>query len=260
MVAPPETRFGDFCWAEHASAAPEEAKSFYASLFGWQEADLPAAPVPGYAILALEQQWMAGVWPFTEEQQAAGHPSRWIPFVRVADLAKSLAKIVKRKGRVQGGKRAVPGFGRAAVVKDPQGVVLALWQPDPLPAADYVGSPGQPCWFELGCPDAVSAARFYADVFGWDVQPAGADGVDDYWIIRNQGLVIGGLQEMGEAFGGAPAHCTMFLAVRDCDETILDAKDAGAFVAVVPTDIPGVGRQAVLEDPSGAMFGILEPE
>lgn len=260
MVAPPKTRFGDFCWVEHASAEPAETCLFYAALFGWQEADLPAAPVPGYAILALEGQWMAGVWPFTEEQRAAEHPSRWIPFVRIEDLAKTLVRVKKLGGVVQGAKRAIDGFGRAAVVEDPQGVIFALWQPDPLPAADYVGTPSQPCWFEIGCADAVAASRFYSRLFGWEFQQSTSSEGEGYWIIRNQGLVIGGLQEMGEAFGGAPAHCMMFLAVRDCDQTILEAKDAGAFVAVVPTDIPGVGRQAVLEDPSGAVFGILEPE
>lgn len=259
MVVPPKTRYGDFCWVEHASPDPAETSRFYTSLLGWLDLSIEQVPVSGYRILAAGEEWLAGVLPMTEEQLGEDHSGRWISFVRVEDLSRTLQRAGKLGARLCGAKRAIDGFGRAAVLQDPQGVIFALWQPDPLPAADYVGSPGQPCWFEISCSDAEAAAAFFQSLFGWEVERSVSAEGEDFWILRNQGLVIGGLQEMEESFGAAPAQCLPFLSVRDCDATILAAKEAGAYVVLIPTELPGVGRHAVLEDSSGAAFGILEP-
>lgn len=258
MVNPPETRCGDFCWMEHASPDPAATSRFYSTLFGWQEAEVPQDPVEGYRILEKDGLWLAGVWPMTPRQLDQAHLGRWIPFVRVEDLRATLQRALKMGARQQGIERVVPDFGRAVVLEDPQGVLIALWQPDPLPAADYVGTEGQPCWFEIATPDGKASRRFFTEVFGWEVV-GGEDESQDYGILKNQGIAIGGMQEITEAYGGAPAQCLPYLAVRDCEAMILMAKEEGGHVALVPTELPGIGIHAMLEDPSGAVFGILEP-
>ena len=57
--------------------------------------------------------------------------------------------------------------------------------------------------------------------------------------------------------GGIPPHWMVYLAVEDCDSSTGRAKELGGAVEVPPTDIPSVGRFAVLQDPQGAVFSVI---
>lgn len=57
-----------------------------------------------------------------------------------------------------------------------------------------------------------------------------------------------------------PPHWLVYFAVTDCDATAAMAQDLGGTILVSPTDIPDVGRFAVLQDPQGAVFAIIYME
>ena len=52
----------------------------------------------------------------------------------------------------------------------------------------------------------------------------------------------------------------IYFAVDDADRSVEDAKAAGGSVQRDAFDVPGTGRFAILADPQGAAFGILQPE
>ena len=52
----------------------------------------------------------------------------------------------------------------------------------------------------------------------------------------------------------------VYFAVADCDASALKAKSGGGQVKVPPTDIPGVGRFSVIQDPQGAVCSIIRLE
>jgi predicted enzyme related to lactoylglutathione lyase len=56
---------------------------------------------------------------------------------------------------------------------------------------------------------------------------------------------------------GVPSHCLVYFAVADVDASAEKAKTLGGKWMVPPSDIPGAGRLAVLQDPQGAVFAIL---
>ena len=60
------------------------------------------------------------------------------------------------------------------------------------------------------------------------------------------------------ALGPVPPHWLVYFAVRDCDGTTALAQSLGGSVRVPPTDIPGIGRFAILADPQGAVFAAIE--
>jgi len=58
--------------------------------------------------------------------------------------------------------------------------------------------------------------------------------------------------------GPMPPNWGIYIAVDDCDAKVEKATSLGARTYVPPTDIPNVGRFAVLSDPQGAVFNIIK--
>ncbi len=116
---------------------------------------------------------------------------------------------------------------------------------------------GSPCWFELGTPDRTAAARFYEPLFDWRFTDAGVPDMEYHVASQGSAMVAGMMPIMGPE--GTPPNWLTYFAVRDADETTAEATRAGGTVLVPVQDIPNTGRFAVLADPTGAVFGILEP-
>jgi uncharacterized protein len=123
---------------------------------------------------------------------------------------------------------------------------------------------GRFVWSELMTTDAKSAERFYARVVGWKTKPFPGSETSDMpytlWMAGEQG--VGGLMAMPEEMkaGGAPPYWMIYVGVRDADAVAAQAQSLGGKVVVLPNDIPKVGRFAVLSDPQGASFAILQPD
>ena len=114
---------------------------------------------------------------------------------------------------------------------------------------------GNPCWYELTTHDPDGAAHFYGHVLGWATGSDGAEGLD-YRLARAGGQPVAGLMP---ATPGMPAFWMIYLTVTDCDKAAAAIARAGGTVHRAPADIPGTGRFAIVTDPQGAAFGILQP-
>ncbi len=114
---------------------------------------------------------------------------------------------------------------------------------------------GLPCWYELGTKDIAKAQAFYGPVLGWTVADSGTPGMT-YLIARaGEAMVAGMMQAEGEQ----PVAWSIYFAVDDCDAAVAAATELGARVHVPPSDIPNTGRFAILADPQGATFCLLQP-
>ena len=119
---------------------------------------------------------------------------------------------------------------------------------------------GKPCWYELATGDGSlgAAEDFYGEVLGWSFQNAGMEGFD-YHLAASDGDMVAGLMVMPDEVRGMPPFWMIYFAVDDADRAAADIEAAGGKVHRAPADIPGTGRFAVLADPQGAVFGILQP-
>jgi len=113
---------------------------------------------------------------------------------------------------------------------------------------------GRFCWYDLMTTDPVAAAKFYTKVVGWGTQAW--DGPMPYTMWTNSDQPLGGVMSLPEEVrkAGAPPHWLAYIATPDVDATVAHAVKLGASVKVPPTDIPEVGRFAVLADPQGVVF------
>ncbi len=120
---------------------------------------------------------------------------------------------------------------------------------------------GRFCWMDLMTSDPEAAEGFYAKVAGWGTD-IWEGGEMPYKMFTNSGDALGGVMTLPEEAKkmGAPPHWIAYVAVPDTDATVARAKELGAQVYVEPTDIPSVGKFAVLADPQGATFAVFTSE
>ena len=113
---------------------------------------------------------------------------------------------------------------------------------------------GKFVWYELVTPDAAAARRFYGAVLGWEARDAQMPGME-YNLMSASGTDIAGM--MGQ-MDGMQAGWMGHISVDDLDSAFAKARAAGATPIVPITPIPGVGRFALLLDPEGAAFSLLD--
>lgn len=117
---------------------------------------------------------------------------------------------------------------------------------------------GRFVWHDLFTSDVQAASTFYGSLAGWTFEP----GRDEALMVRSEGAEIGRIDAMPRE--GIPPHWLGYVAVPDVDDAVRRAVELGGAVHVPGTDIPNVGRFAMLADPQGAVFSIFgsdqEPE
>jgi hypothetical protein len=246
---------GTFCWVELGTTDVPAAKKFYAGLFGWTITDVPMDGMP-YSMGALGDKQVAGFTLIREEAKKMGAPPSWLSYVAVDDAAASAKKIASLGGKVLFGPTGV-GPGQMAVAADPTGAVFAVWQRVQSMGTWLMGEPGSLGWNELISTNEDKAISFYKGLFGWKAEPMEMPGMT-YTILKHGEAMVGGSMAQPKQMAGAPSLWGVYFSVADADQAAEKATHLGAKVLNPPTDIPGVGRFAVVADPQGAMFSVMK--
>lgn len=244
-------KHGSFCWAELGSPEPAVATRFYGSLF-----DLSIHHGKSYTILRKRGRDVAAIHRMPKVAVERGDVPYWLVYVSVDSVDRAVAKVEPRGGRLVVPPDEVYDAGRMAVLADPCGAHLALWQAVSHPGAGLIEEPATMCWWELNTHDADEAGVFYSDVIGWrrETRPSGPTTYTDFFVGERK---TAGMLQMTEAWGAMPSHWMMYFQVEDCDESAALAVRLGGAILVGPCDIPPLGRFAVLSDPQGAVFSIV---
>src|SRR3982751_681228 len=117
---------------------------------------------------------------------------------------------------------------------------------------------GRFTWHDLMTTDPDAAKAFYTAVAGWGTQDWPGTTPPYTMFLAGDAMVGGVMQLPDEAIQqGAMSHWLTYIETQDVDETFALATKLGASTYVQPTDIPTVGRFAVLADPQGAMFALF---
>ena len=109
-----------FTHIELRSPDLKKAENFYKTLFGW---DLKPMPEMHYTLFT------AGNGPGGGMMQAEpdGTP-HWVPYVEVANIEEALEKAKTMGAKVRMGITPIPGAGKVAVLGDPAGSPIGLFQ------------------------------------------------------------------------------------------------------------------------------------
>jgi predicted enzyme related to lactoylglutathione lyase len=118
--------------------------------------------------------------------------------------------------------------------------------------------PGVFSWNELMTTDVAAAKAFYGALFGWTAQDMPMESADRaYTMLKLGDKEVGGLMAIPPQAQGCPPHWGCYVTVADADASARKAESLGAKILVPPTDIPGVGRFFVLQDPQGAVLAAI---
>jgi len=260
---PPTYLHGKLVWFELVSSDPAKSKAFHADLLGW----------------TVEPQEMAGMK--FELAKAGGKEvatirasedkkvkSHWVPFVSVPDVDAAVGSIEQNKGKVVKAAMDVPDIGRFAVVSDPNGAEFAVFKSAKSDDPDTdQAKQGEFVWGEnltRSKKAQATALAFYPAAVGYvasSMDVVEGKKKSKYDMVSFNGPSGAAKPRAGivpakpAALGG---QWLPWVAVDDVDATVGKVKGLKGKVVTKPHDIPGVGRAAVVSDPTGAPLGLLK--
>lgn len=119
---------------------------------------------------------------------------------------------------------------------------------------------GRFVWYDLMTTDIQAAIDFYTKVVGWGTQQWEGSSTP-YTMLMVNGAPIGGVMALPpEMIGTVPPHWLGYVSVPSVDDSVRQAESLGGRVLAQATDIPDVGRFAVIADPQGASIAIFTPK
>jgi predicted enzyme related to lactoylglutathione lyase len=260
---PPAYLHGKLVWFELVSSDPAKSRSFHADLLGWTVEPQETAGMK-YELAKAGGKEVASVRQ-AEDKKVKSH---WVPFVSVPDVDAAVAAVEQNKGKVVKAAMDVPDVGRFAIVSDPNGAEFAVFKSvkSDDPDTDHAKQ-GEFVWAENMTKSKKAqgtAMAFYPAAVGYTASSmdvtegkakskyemlsmAGPDGTPKHraGVVPAKPASLGG-------------HWLPWVAVDDVDATVGKVKGLKGKVVTKPHDIPGVGRAALVTDPTGAPLGLLK--
>jgi uncharacterized protein len=256
------------CWVETLQPDPRAALDFYGPLFGWEF--VGPGPMPDqlsgeYFVARVMGREVAGLGSLPD----LGEPPvpAWNTYIRVNSVDEAVERAkAEGAGLLIGPLDARPA-GRLAVLVDPAGAVVSVWEARAREGAQLINEPGTWAMSSLHTTDGDGAKAFYGSVFGWQPEAFGPPeaemtlwrlpgyvGGEATWSAVPRD-VVAVMAPTGDAAAAVPPHWNVNFRVDDADATVERASRLGGRVVVPAFDTPGY-RSAVLADPQGAVFSI----
>ena len=245
---------GKFVWHQLMSRDVPGAKDFYSRLVGWKT--LPWPLDPAYTVCHADAGPVAGIMEIPSDLPSEV-PSHWLQYIGTRDVDSTAQAAVRAGGSIVKAPSDMQGAGRYAVLKDPQGAVFAIIDPENA-KPEAAGAPplGAFSWHELATSDNEAAFAFYSGLFGWDaIQRMDMGPLGVYLIFGENGVQRGGIY-IKPAENPGPPSWLPYVHVPNADEGYAVALSKGAKGTVPPMDVPNGGRIANVIDPAGASFAV----
>jgi len=250
---------GTFCWADLSTTDPGAAKRFYSGLFGWETEDMPVPGGAAYTMARIRGKDVAAISGMMPDQRYKGIPPHWNSYVSVANVDEAVKKATSLGAKVLAPAFDVMDVGRMAVIEDPSGAALSLWQAKKHIGATLANEPGTVAWFELETRNVDACGSFYTKLFGWGTEVMDTPEMK-YTIFTDGSERRAGMMPMNKQTpANVPSHWTVYFAVKDCDAVAKKVASTGGKTVVPPTDIPKIGRFSMHFDPQGAFFALFQP-
>lgn len=244
------TPTGSPCWLELATSDPDRSRAFYGELFRWTSTDA-GEELGGYINFSRDGAAIAGGM---RNDPSWATPDGWSVYLSVTDAQATVDAATAQGSEVQVAPMAVAALGTMAVITDPGGASVGLWQADEFAGYEVFGEAGTPVHFELHTRDYDVAVAFYRDVLGWDAQTeADVPGFRYTTDGQGDGQRAGIMDASAMLPEGVGAHWAIYFGVDDIDKALAQVEDLGGSVVTPAMDTP-YGRLATAADPTGAEF------
>ena len=254
--ASPEHHVGKVIFAELVTPDLATAKAFYGTLFGWNFKDIEGDGLK-YAEASLDGRPVAGLIqkdiPPSERRQPA-----WLTEIAVRDVDAARNTALQHGAKVLFEPHDVPALGRKAVLADPQGAVFALLASSSGDPPDLLADPGEWIWSSLIARDPDTDAAFYQAVFDYEVFDLAAGEPIQHLLLAADNYARASVNSLPVERPDEHPHWVNFIRVTDAAKTAAAVLAHGGRVLVEPRPDRHGGKIALVADPAGAVFGLLE--
>ncbi|MFD8416589.1 VOC family protein [Streptomyces sp. NPDC059650] len=249
---------GTPCWIDLTVPDQQAAIDFYCGLFGWQ-GEIGPAETGGYSVCTLKGKPVAGI---TRAMNPDGTvpdplpPTVWTTYLSTDSIDSTVKSVTHAHGTVTVGPTDVMELGRMAVISDPGGAVVGLWEPRTFDGAGIVNEHGALIWNELTTGDLAAAAAFYSAILPVTTARSEMPGAEEYIEFKVDDRAVAGMMDVRNLPPGVPPHWQPYFHADDVDELQAAAVRAGGSVLAPAFDM-AAGRMAVLADPQGGAFSVI---
>jgi predicted enzyme related to lactoylglutathione lyase len=231
------------------------AERFYGQLFGWKFLDeqhgkhvYAHAFMNNRPIAALVQKPL----PANEDKQSA-----WLSFLSVTDVDAAEKEAVAHGAKVLHEAHTLPDRGREAVLADPQGAVFVMLASSSGDPEDAIAEPGEWIWSSLMTSDPEHSAAFYQSLFDYEVFEQTPGEQSQHLVLASGNFARVSINSL-PAKGSTHPHWLNFVRVKDTVAAAQKVESLGGRILVQPRVDRHGGKIAVVTDPAGAPFGLME--
>lgn len=239
---------GRWVWHEVMSSDMTKAEAFYKDLFDWTGEAIDLGEAGPYTMFKAGELPVVGIGP-----SQGGAPSHWLSYLDVGDLDEAMAKVPDLGGEILAPAFEIPNIGRAGIVKDSVGAAVALFEgAGEEEQRDSSAAPAMysVCWTEHMTRDPDKAVAFYSALVGWTAE----DMAPDMKVFKREGTMVSSVRTLPDEAQDVPSHWMNYLLVPEVDVHQAKAEELGATILKGDTEIPNMGRFALIQDPAGAVF------
>jgi predicted enzyme related to lactoylglutathione lyase len=258
LVTPPsqEHHVGKVIFVELVTPDLAATKRFYSGMFGWTYRDIHSSTTQ-YAEALLDGRPVAGLvqraFPGGERRQPA-----WLSFFSVNDVDAAKTIALQHGAKVLFEPHSFPDRGREAVLADPQGAVFAILASTSGDPPDFLALPGEWIWSSLITSDPDAGAAFYQTLFDYDVFELPASAGAQHLLLASHNYARASVNSLPLGESKVQAHWLNYVRVEDTVKAVAKVRALGGRVLVEPWIDRHGGKVAVVADPIGAPFGLLE--
>ncbi len=244
------------CWADLAAKDMRTAATWYQDAFGWAAIDFDVGPDGGAVLFEVAGKRVASISQASPDPGAPVPQSFWLSYLAVDSVDRAV-----EQARRAGATLFVPAFdvldlGREAILQDPVGALIALWEPRAHRGAELVGVPGSMCWSELVTSEVARAADFYRTLAGWSITTESRHGQLTAQI-RSGDRLIGGISPPPPSVKALAPLWLLGLGAHDCTATERRLIELRGTAVLASRAHHACGQWAWIRDPQGALFAVV---
>ena len=256
MPASAEHHPGKPIFAELVTPDLATAKQFYAALLGWNFRDFSGGKSP-YAEAYLAGNPVAGL---VQKAVPPGEHAQpiWLNFFAVADADAAEKIAVQNGAHVLVETHDRPDRGREAVLADPQGAVFAVLASSSGDPSDLLSPPGDWIWRSLITQNPVLDSDFYKTVFDYQVAALPVSPGEQHLLLASENYARASANSLPEGHPTMHPHWLAYVRVDDVTKAVAKVSGLGGHILVEPRVDRHGGLLAVVADPLGAPFGLME--
>ncbi len=254
MAARTKYQVGDPCWADLMSSDIDAARVFYPEVLGWTAGDRNSE-FGGYMMFFKDDQPVAGAM---SSEPGSDQASAWTPYLSVSNAQEFVTRAENNGATVFMGPQVVGDIGTMAILADPAGATIGLWEPNNFAGFALYDQAGAPAWFEHHSRDYNAAVDFYRSAFNWDIQNISDTDEFRYATAGHDETPFAGIMDSSNFLPeGVAAQWSMYVGVDSVDASCEAVLRLGGTVVDAAADTP-YGRIASVADMSGATFRLRQ--